>query len=184
ELELERIYDRFFLPRVRGGASGSKKRYAGLVGRDVEIVGLEAVRRDWPAAAARLQRGLLERVFTDQPVEPFVRELVERLRRGELDHELVIRKGIRKGALERYTQRLPPHVRAARKVAGRVDRVVRYVITHTGPEPVLRGEPFPSHVDREHYVEKVLRPVADAILSEVGLDFSEVLGEPSQLSLL
>jgi DNA polymerase-2 len=184
ELELERIYERFFLPSVRGGGGGSKKRYAGLVGDEVEVVGLEAVRRDWPAIARRFQRGLLARIFTDQPVEPFVRETVENLRAGELDQELVIRKGIRKEALERYTSRTPPHVRAARKAGRPVGRVVRYVITHTGPEPVLPGEPFPEQIDRTHYVEKVLRPIAEAILPHVGLHFDEILGEPSQLSLL
>jgi DNA polymerase-2 len=184
ELELERVYTRFFLPRVRGGRSGSKKRYAGLVGDELNLVGLEAIRRDWPAIAGRLQRGLLERVFTDAPVEPFVRELVERVRSGEIDQELVIRKGIRKGALERYTSSTPPHVRAARKVVGPVGRVIRYTITKHGPEPVIRGQPLPPDIDHEHYVRKVLEPIASAILPHVGLEFDEVIGDPRQLSLL
>ncbi len=184
ELELERVYERFFLPRVRGGRSGSKKRYAGLVGGEVEVVGLEAVRRDWPAIARRFQRGLLALVFSDRPVAPFIRDLVDRVRAGELDDELVIRKGIRKEALERYTSRTPPHVRAARKASRPVGRVVRYLVTYSGPEPVLPGEPLPDHIDREHYVEKVLRPIADAILPHVGLGFDEAMGQPSQLSLL
>ena len=103
-----------------------------------------AIRRDWPAIVGRLQRGILARVFTDRPVEPFVRDLVARLRAGELDSELVIRKGIRKGALERYTATTPPHIRAARKAGRPVGRVVRYVITRTGPEPLLPGKPLPA----------------------------------------
>src|SRR6185295_3069107 len=51
ELEFEKVYARFFMPEVRGGATGSQKRYAGLVGEDgretLDVVGLEAVRRDW-----------------------------------------------------------------------------------------------------------------------------------------
>jgi DNA polymerase-2 len=184
ELELERVYERFLLPRVRGGTSGSKKRYAGLVEGNVDVVGLEAVRRDWPKIAGRLQRGMLARAFTDQPVAPFVRDLVERVRAGDLDEELVIRKGIRKGALERYTSTTPPHVRAARKAGPVVGNVVRYVITRTGPEPVLSGEPLPAEIDREHYVQKVMRPIADAILPHLDLGFDEVIGEPSQLNLL
>ena len=39
-LELESVYERFFLPRVRGGRSGSKKRYAGQVDGQLELVGL------------------------------------------------------------------------------------------------------------------------------------------------
>src|SRR5262249_7372557 len=73
EPELECIYDRFFMPRVRSGRSGSKKRYAGWRSGQLELVGLESVRRDWPAVARRLQRGLLERAFSDAPTLPFVR---------------------------------------------------------------------------------------------------------------
>ena len=51
-------------------------------------------------------------------------------------------------------------------------------------EPVFPGRPLPSDINRRHYIERVLRPVADAILSELGLDFDEVLGEPHQMSLL
>ena len=184
ELELEHVYTRFFLPTVRGGRGGSKKRYAGLLDGEVDVVGLEAIRSDWPAIAGRLQRGLLARVFHDQPVEPFVRELVAGVRSGELDPELVIRKGIRKGALERYTSSIPPHVKAARKIEGPVGRVVRYVMTRSGPEPVLRGQGLPADIDREHYVRKVIEPVAEAILMHLGLEFIEVIGDPRQLSLL
>jgi DNA polymerase-2 len=144
ELELERIFDRFLLPQVRGGPRGSKKRYAGWSQGKLEIVGLESVRRDWPAIARRLQEGMLERLFSDRAVVPFVRELVERLRRGELDRELVYAKRVRKGSLDRYTATTPPHIQAARKLEGAVPPVVRYVITRAGPEP----RPLRDHARR------------------------------------
>jgi DNA polymerase-2 len=187
ELEIERIYTRFFQPRVRGGSQGSKKRYAGLDGETLRLVGLEAVRRDSTPIARRLQEGMLQRAFRDSPVEPFVKELIERLLSGELDRELVIRKGLRKGALERYTATTPPHIKAARKAAertGEVERVVSYVITERGPEPVLRGEPLPRDIDRRHYLEKVVRPVADAVLEHLGSSTDDLLGIGRQLSLL
>ncbi len=184
ELELEKVYTRFFMPTVRGGTQGSKKRYAGLARGELELVGLESVRRDWPAVARRLQRGILARVFAGESPAPFVRDVAERVRRGDLDAELVIRKGVRKGALERYTAAVPPHVQAARKAGGAADRVVRYVLTTSGPEPVLPGRALPAPIDREHYVEKVLRPIADAILPHVGESFDAALGRPRQLSLL
>src|SRR5262249_25092739 len=53
ELEFEKVYTTFLLPEVRSGAAGSKKRYAGLVDDKLEIVGLEAVRRDWSQVARR-----------------------------------------------------------------------------------------------------------------------------------
>ena len=58
------------MPRVRGGGGGSKKRYAGSLAGRLDIVGLEAVRRDWPGVAGRLQRGLLERLFADEDTLP------------------------------------------------------------------------------------------------------------------
>jgi DNA polymerase-2 len=184
ELELERVYERFFLPHVRGGGAGSKKRYAGLAGGRLELVGLESVRRDWPAVAGRLQRGMLERLFSDRDPVPFLREVVADVRSGALDAELVYAKRVRKGALDRYTATTPPHVQAARKVAGSVGPVVRYVIARSGPEPVLPGRPLPEGIDREHAVEKVLRPLADAILREIGRDFDEALDLPRQLTLV
>jgi DNA polymerase-2 len=184
ELELERIFERLLLPRVRGGSSGSKKRYAGWVDGGLVIVGLESVRRDWPRIAHRLQEGMLERLFTDREVIPFVKQLVERMRAGELDDELVYVKRIRKGSLDRYTATTPPHIRAARKAGRPVGPVIRYVITRDGPEPVLPGRPLPAGIDRRHYVERVLRPVADGILSETGQSFDEALGVPQQLKLV
>ena len=97
---------------MRGGKIGSKKRYAGLL-RDsggaehIEFVGLESVRRDWSEVSKRLQRGLLELVFHDRPVEDFVRQFVADLRRGHFDGELVYRKALRKDSTRTRRPRHP-----------------------------------------------------------------------------
>lgn len=182
-LELEHVLERFFMPRVRSGAGGSKKRYAGLVGGRLLVVGLESVRRDWPAVARRLQEGVLEHVFGDRDPMPFVRDVVARVREGALDHELVYAKRVRKGSVERYTGAVPPHVQAARKAGPAAGPVIRYVVTRSGPEPVLPGHPLPEGIDREHALERVLRPVADAILPEVGHSFDEALGRLRQMEM-
>ncbi len=182
-LELEYVLERFWMPRVRGGKGGSKKRYAGWRDGRLLMVGLESVRRDWPAVARRLQEGLLERVFTDREAVSWVREVVQQVRAGELDSELVYAKRLRKGDLDRYTKTTPPHVAAARRISGPPPPVVRYVITATGPEPVLAGRPLPARIDREHAVERVLRPVADAILPELGESFEQAVGAPRQMRL-
>jgi len=184
ELELEKIYPRFFMPEMRGSAQGSKKRYAGLIstrrGEIVEIVGLEAVRRDASAVARRFQRELLHRVFHDQPVGPFVRRFVEDLRAGKLDAELVYRKALRK-PLDAYTKTTPPHVKAARLLGAEAGRVVAYVVTRAGPEPVGATTARP---DYEHYVTQQLRPIADSILHALGgPDFDDMIGARRQLSL-
>jgi DNA polymerase-2 len=115
----------------------------------------------------------------------FARNVVARVRAGELDDELVYVKRVRKGSLERYDATTPPHVQAARKAGGRVGPVVRYVITAgQGPMPVVPGRPLPEGIDHAHYVERVLRPLAEAILAPLGSSFDEVLGQPRQLPLL
>ncbi len=65
------------------------------------------------------------------------------------------------------------------KAGPAVEHVVSYVITKTGPEPVLPGRPFPSEIDRAYYVDEVLRPVADAVLCHLGQSFDEALGRPA-----
>jgi len=183
-LELERVYERFFLPRLRGSSSGSKKRYAGWREGTLEVVGLESVRRDWPEVARRLQEGMLTRLFRDEEVLPFVSELVAQVRSGAYDEELVYSKRVRKASLEHYTRTTPPHIQAARKAKGAVGPVVRYVITDTGPELATPGRRLPPGIDRAHYVERVLRPIADAILEQIDSSFDEALGRPRQLRLL
>ncbi|MDI1449362.1 DNA polymerase II [Polyangium sp. 6x1] len=185
DLAFAKMYARFFLPEMRGRAEGSKKRYAGLVYRpsgdgEVEIVGLEAVRRDTSAIARRFQRELLDRVFHDRPVEPFVLAFVEDLRAGRFDAELVYRKALRK-PLEAYTKTTPPHVKAARRLGADAGRVVSYVVTKNGPEPTSARS---SPLDHEHYVEHQIKPIADAVLRlSGGRDFDDVTGARRQLSL-
>jgi hypothetical protein len=43
---------------------------------------------------------------------------------------------------------------------------------------------LPAGIDRRHYLERVLRPVADALLSDLGTSLDEALGEARQLELL
>ncbi len=180
ELEFEKVYARFFMPEVRGGATGSKKRYAGLVDGALEITGLEAVRRDWSAVARRFQRELLLRVLRDEPVDDFVREFTTALRAGTFDDELAYRKAVRK-PLESYTRTTPAHVKAARKPGATAGRIVTYVVTRAGPEPV---EALTAPPDHEHYVTQQLKPLADAILHFVGTkDFDDLIGARKQLSL-
>ncbi len=183
EVEYERLYLKLFLPPVRHGTGGARKRYAGLVdegGRQkVVFTGLEAVRRDWTELARRTQRDLYERLFLDQPVEEYLRRVVEDLREGGLDELLVYRKALRKDTAA-YTSTTPPHVAAARKMSGKPGRLISYVITADGPEPVTeRQSPF----DYQHYVEKQIRPVAEPVLALLDLDFAKVVGDDRQLGL-
>ena len=171
EVEFETHFQRFLMPTVRGMATGSKKRYAGLVtGKDespeLMIKGLEAVRTDWTPLARDFQRELLRRVFTDQPFEDYVRTTAEQLSNGELDGKLIYRKRLRR-PLSDYQRNVPPHVQAARKLP-RAGSWIRYVITRNGPEPVDALESAP---DYQHYLDKQLAPAADGILHFMDTSF-------------
>ena len=172
------------MPRVRSGRSGSKKRYAGWRDGALEVVGLESVRRDWPAVARRLQRGLLERAFTDAPLLPFVREVVDAVRAARSTTSSCTPSACARARSIATRGTAPPHVQAARKAGPRAGSLVRYVITARRPEPVFHGPPLPGDIDRAHYVERVLRPIAEAILEPLGLHSEDALGEPRQLMLL
>ena len=180
ELEFEKLYRRLFLPLIRHGSAGARKRYAGVVeGEDgVEFVGMEVVRRDWTELAKNVQRELYRRLFDDGPVVGFLGGYVRDLRLGKLDNLLVYRKGLRK-ALHEYTAITPPHVVAARK-AKTLSRVVSYVVTTAGPEPLDNVQ---HELDREHYVQRQVRPVAEPVLDVMGLDFDRAIGDDRQLGL-
>jgi DNA polymerase-2 len=184
DLEFEKLYLRFFLPEVRSGKTGSKKRYAGLLrdadGREhIEFVGLESVRRDWSDVSKRFQLGLLERVFADRPVDEFVRAFIADLRAGRHDDALAYRKAVRKD-LDAYTKTTPPHVRAARLMGESAGRIIAYTMTHKGAEPAGEETAAPDYA---HYIEHQLRPVGDAILRFLGTDFDTLTGAQHQLSL-
>ena len=183
ELEFEKLYLRLFLPHARHSTRGASKRYAGLLhdaGADsVEFVGMEVVRRDWTALAKRVQRELYQRLFTDQPVDAYLAQIVNRVRRGELDQELIYHKNLRKHTGE-YTATTPPHVAAARKSSQPLGRSIRYVVTTAGAEPL---DNLKHPLDREHYITKQVRPVAEPVLETLGLDFERVIGDTRQLDL-
>lgn len=183
ELEFEKLYHRFFLPELRSGKGGSKKRYAGLLrdadGEHIEFVGLEAVRRDWTEVSKRLQRELMQRVFHGEPVEEFVAAFVVDLKAGRYDDELVYRKAVRKD-LRDYTKTTPPHVKAARKLGDSAGRIIAYVVTKNGPEPVEALTAAPNY---EHYIDHQIAPVADAVLHMLGKSFEAIVPRKGQMSL-
>lgn len=182
ELKFEKLYRKLFLPQARHSTRGASKRYAGLLhGEDrVQFVGMEVVRRDWTELAKQVQRELYLRLFTDRPVDTYLADIVEQVRNGKLDHALVYRKNLRKGA-DDYTATTPPHVAAARKSTQASGKLIAYVMTTAGPEPI---DNLQHPLDREHYVAKQIKPVAEPVLGILGLSFERVIGDSRQLDLL
>jgi DNA polymerase-2 len=54
-------------------------------------------------------------------------------------------------------------------------------MTTNGPEPI---DNIQSPLDREHYVVKQVKPVAEPVLDTLGLNFEQVIGDVRQMSLL
>jgi DNA polymerase-2 len=176
EVEYETHFNRFLMPTVRGSDVGSKKRYAGMIRRngvdEYIFKGLEAVRSDWSPLARDFQQKLYRLVFEDLPFADYVRGVVEEVNAGKRDDMLVLRRRIRRG-LHEYLKNVPPHVRAARRLAeirkerglpddqGFGSNWVEYIMTTGGPEPRLYRE---SPIDYQFYIDKQLAPIADAIL--------------------
>jgi len=119
---------------------------------------------------------LYRRVFFREPWEGFVRETVAQLKSGALDDQLVYRKRLRQ-PLEAYRRNVPPHVQAARKLAN-PGRVIRYLITVNGPEPVSART---SAIDSQHYLDRQLAPVADGILHFLGNSFERLTATQLEL---
>ena len=185
ELEYETHYRKFLMPTIRGAETGSKKRYAGLIGEGeqerIVFKGLESARTDWTPLAQRFQQQLYRMVFHEQDPQDFVRQFVEDTLAGRFDDELVYQKRLRR-KLHEYQKNVPPQVRAARMaddINAQLGRplqyqskgVIEYVITVNGPEP---KEYLKSPIDYQHYIDKQLKPVGDAILPFIGLDFTNL----------
>ncbi|MBU0979380.1 MAG: DNA polymerase II [Nanoarchaeota archaeon] len=187
ELEFEKCFTKFMMPTVRHSTVGAKKRYAGIILKDgeekLEFTGLEFVRSDWTALAKKFQLELLDKIFHEQEVTKFIKRFVESLRAGKYDDLVIYKKSIRKKLAE-YTKTTPPHVKAARKLeaAGKTLKSSRilYIMTADGPEPI---ELKPKRIDYDHYIEKQLKPIADAVLSFYDASFEDIMKGSKQKTL-
>ncbi|MEY8248434.1 MAG: DNA polymerase II [Bermanella sp.] len=172
EIEYERHYRHFLMPTIRGSELGSKKRYAGITSDEQLIFkGLEAVRSDWTALAKEVQTNLYRLIFHGQAYEDYLLNIVQEVKAGKRDRQLVYKKRIRR-QLDDYVKNVPPQIQAARKAEVfyqehnqssqyRHGGWIEYVMTLAGPEPLT----YIQHpLDYQHYIDKQIAPVADGIL--------------------
>jgi DNA polymerase-2 len=202
ELEYEKTYLRFFLPAVRSSTSGGlhegipvgrAKGYAGLIAAehaqgknseaDIEIKGMEAVRRDWTDLAHEFQITLLTLLFFRKPeteIIDYIGGTVRKLKKGELDEKLVYIKQLKK-AVGEYVKNKPPHVKAAMQLDPKEQNgLIRYIITEKGPQPVSRRN---AAADYRHYIEKQLKPIAGTFSAAFNKDLLKLLDSEQQLEL-
>ncbi len=175
EIQFEKLYAKFLMPRVRGTDVGAKKRYAGIRLADgkekLEFVGMEVVRRDWTELAKKFQTDILTLVFRGDDPSTYVKEFIKDLKAGTYDNLLVYRKALRKEAAD-YTKTTPPHVKAARILGKKDFGIIEYVMTTNGPEPIQKRS---STIDYEHYIDKQVKPLADSILCFYNTSFDDLI---------
>ena len=192
EIEFETAFSKFFMPTLRGQDTGSKKRYAGLKateeGEEMVFKGLETVRSDWTELAQTFQQSLYQKIFAGMPVDEYILETIEQLNQGLLDDKLVYHKRLRR-PLADYVKNIPPQVRAARLADQKNAQLglplryqnrgrIGYLLTIKGPEP---KEYCQSDIDYQQYIDKQLKPIAEAILPVLGKDFNIITSD--QMSL-
>ena len=192
ELEFERVYDRFFMPTIRGQEEGSKKRYAGRSKDELIFKGLEAARSDWTPLARQFQRTLFEKIFNDEDPIPYIQDTISRLRAGDHDELLVYSKQLSR-PLASYTKNKPPHVRAAALVDQKRAELgqplefdkgrkrVYYLYQIAGVIPYETSADL-VNLDYEHYIEKQIEPIAESILPFFHTNMESLLSK--QISLL
>jgi len=183
ELEFEKNYIRFLMPKTRSGEKGAKKRYAGLLKinekEKIDIVGMEAKRADWTEAAQIFQKEILNRIFHKKEISNFVKKFINDINKGKYDEKLVYRKQIRK-ELEKYVKITPPHVKAARQLDKLESNIIEYYITTNGPEP---KQLLKHKLDYDHYINKQIKPLAETVLTFFNLNFDDLIKGSKQVSL-
>ncbi|MEH6385213.1 MAG: DNA polymerase II [Colwellia sp.] len=194
EIEFETHFSQFLMPTIRGQEGvktqnkiGTKKRYAGVVDGKLLFKGLETVRSDWTNISKIFQQELYRLVFAELPVDEYICSVVDNIREGKHDEDLVYSKKLRR-KLEDYAN-TPPHIKAAIlgndhsiKHGGNIKykrgSKIKYVISVNGVVPLNL---LTSSLDYDHYIDKQIKPIATDILPFIGKDFEEITS--SQLGL-
>ncbi len=190
DIEFETHFTKFLMPTIRGGNTvkdqksiGTKKRYAGVANGELIFKGLETVRSDWTDLSKDFQQTLYRLIFDDNPIEDYIKKVVDEVKHGLHDEKLIYTKKIRR-KLSDYVN-TPPHIKAAllanlalttlgEKPIYKHRSVIRYVMTLDGVQPL---EFTTSKLDYDFYVEKQLKPIADDILPFIGKDFDSIAGD-------
>ena len=182
ELEFEKVYKMFIMPKIRSTEAGAKKRYAGLRvvnGEEkIEFTGMESKRRDWTDLAKEFQHELLNRIFHGQEIADYVKTFIENVKKGEYDNKLIYRKSLRKN-LKSYLVK-SQHLKAAMKLDKIRSNIIEYVITEDGPEPIQNRK---HKIDYDHYINKQLKPIADSILIFYNKKFEDMIKGSKQTTL-
>ncbi|MBS7623835.1 DNA polymerase II [Candidatus Bathyarchaeota archaeon] len=188
EIKIDKIYIRVLFTEA-------KKKYAGLLpNQTLDIVGLEAVRGDWPNAVRLVQEGILKLVLSNKNIEEaveFLRTYVQKMRLGEVPlSDFIVWKTLIK-PVEAYRVKTP-HVEAAKTLLRdgwnlKVGDKVGFIIVKGSGRLHERARPYLmasiDQVDVEYYISSQVLPAAMRVLGMFGLKEDAVLGSADASSL-
>ncbi|MCF7516696.1 MULTISPECIES: DNA polymerase II [unclassified Pseudoalteromonas] len=192
EIEYETHYSPFFMPTIRGKATGSKKRYVGKIDKNgathLVFKGMETVRSDWTELAHKFQVELFEILFSDSYSQELIIQTfdkyVKKLYNGEFDALLIYRKRLGQHLTD-YQKNIPPHVKAAKQYLAdnphreiKRGQTIEYVYTAQGAEFYIGTHQY----DYSIYVNKQLLPIAEMIVGNLVAKFASI--EDRQIQLL
>lgn len=196
QLEFEKIY-RTFLILTKKRYAGWKFIFDGEWKDEIEMKGIETIRRDWCGLVTETMKDVLDIILKEGDVQKAIarlRNVVEQLKRGEIPLEkLTVIKGITK-SIESYEGMLP-HIELAKKITERSPEGVKvgdrlgFVIIKGNAMLSKRAED-PAYVkkhnipiDSDYYIHSQLFPPIERILASLGITKSELLGGGRQSSI-
>lgn len=199
ELDFEKIYRTFLiLTKKRYAGWRFDKNQEGQWADEIEMRGIETVRRDWCPLVSETMVEVLNIVLKEGNVQKAIektKSILDMLRKSQIPPEkLTVVKGITQ-SLESYKGTLP-HIELAKKLAIRNpaeppkigDRIAFVIIK--GNQMLSKRAEDPSYIrehritiDSDYYIESQLFPPIERILSAIGIEKSEILGNGRQISL-
>ncbi len=198
ELAFEKIYKTLIILTKKRYAGWKFEWYDGKWSDELEMKGIETVRRDWCPLVGEVMLNVLNIILKEGNTEKAmttIREVLQNIKAGEIPIEkFVVVKGITK-SIDSYAG-VQPHIELAKKVRKRdiqkapsVGDRIGFVIIK-GNEMLSKRAEDPTYaienkmqLDFDYYIQSQLFPPLERIMDALGADRSEVLGNGKQLSL-
>lgn len=198
QLEFQKIY-RTFLILTKKRYAGWKFTFDGEWKDEIEMKGIETIRRDWCPLVSQTMKEILDIILKEGDMQKAIatmRNVLEKLKRNEIPLEmLTVIKGITKSP-ENYEGMLP-HIELAKKLAERNphdkprigDRLGFVIIK--GNQILSKRAEDPGYVkkhnlqiDSDYYIHSQLFPPIERILVSIGVTKGELLGSGHQSSIM
>jgi DNA polymerase I len=199
ELEFEKVFKRFLpLTKKRYAAWKFEPRDDGWK-EDIEMKGIETVRRDWCELVSDAVKDVIDIVLKkDDPMEAvsYFTEIVQKLVKNEIPvQKLVVTKTMTKSP-EAYAG-MQPHIELVKKlqtrnsgeVPGVGDRIGYVIVKGLGLLSKRAEDPLyvverGLQVDSKYYIENQLLPPVERVFGALGVEKSTLMGGGRQVDLM